>query len=74
MIDYSLQQLGLRLAAYVFIGTVHGFAVAASAVALGDEGPRHDGRLSVNPLAHLDVIGTASGVLFSAGWIRPILS
>jgi Zn-dependent protease len=73
MIDYSLQQLGLRLVSYVFIGAVHGFAVAASAVALGDPGPRHDRRLSINPLTHLDVIGTASGVLFSVGWIRPIV-
>ena len=72
MIDFSLQQLGLRLIAYVFIAAIHGFAVAGAAVTLGDAGPRHDGRLSVNPLVHLDVIGTVSGVLFSAGWIRPI--
>jgi Zn-dependent protease len=72
VIDYSLQQLGLRLVAYVFIAGIHGFAVAAAAGALGDAGPRHDGRLRVNPLVHLDVIGTVSGVLFAAGWIRPI--
>jgi len=70
--DFSLQQLVLRLIAYVFIAGVHGFAVAAAAVALGDAGPRHDGRLRLNPLAHLDLLGTASGVLFSVGWIRPI--
>src|SRR5215472_11444530 len=39
---------------------------------MGDHGPRHDGRLSFNPVTHLDIIGTASGVLFSVGWIRPI--
>jgi Zn-dependent protease len=72
VIDYSLQQLGLRLVAYAFIAAIHGFAVAAAAGALGDAGPRHDGRLSANPLVHLDVIGTVSGVLFAAGWIRPI--
>ena len=70
--DFSLQQLGLRLVANVFIAGIHGFAVAAAAGALGDAGPRHDGRLRVNPLVHLDVIGTVSGVLFAAGWIRPI--
>jgi Zn-dependent protease len=70
--DLSLQQLVLRLIAYVFIAGVHGFAVAAAAVALGDAGPRHDGRLRLNPLAHLDLLGTAAGVLFSVGWIRPI--
>lgn len=72
MLDYSLQQLGLRLAAYGFIGGIHGLAVAATACALGDAGPRHDGRLRASPLAHLDVVGTVSGVLFSAGWIRPL--
>jgi Zn-dependent protease len=70
--DLTLQLIVLRLMAYVFIGAVHGFAVAAAAVAMGDEGPRHDGRLSVNPLAHLDLVGTVSGVLFSVGWIRPV--
>jgi Zn-dependent protease len=70
--DFTLQQLVLRFIATVFIAGIHGFAVAAAACALGDPGPRHDGRLSLNPLAHLDVVGTASGVLFSAGWIRPI--
>ena len=72
MTDLTLQQLVLRLVACVFIAAVHGFAVAAAAVAIGDQGPRYDGRLRVNPLAHLDIIGTASGVLFSVGWIRPI--
>jgi Zn-dependent protease len=70
--DLTLQLLVLRLVAYVFIAAVHGFAVAASAVALGDQGPRYDRRLSLNPLAHLDLIGTASGVVFSVGWIKPV--
>jgi Zn-dependent protease len=70
--DLTLQQLVLRLIAYVFIAAVHGFAVAAVAIAMGDQGPRYDGRLRFNPVTHLDIIGTASGVLFSVGWIRPI--
>jgi hypothetical protein len=70
--DLTLQLLVLRLVAYVFIAAVHGFAVAAVAVALGDQGPRYDGRRSINPLAHLDLIGTASGVLFSVGWMKPL--
>ena len=55
----------------VFIAAVHGLAVAGTAVALGDPGPRYDGRLTPNPLRHLDVLGTLAGV-FSAGWIKPI--
>ena len=44
----------------------------ATAVALGDPGPRHDGRLTFNPFAHLDILGGISAVLFSVGWIKPI--
>jgi Zn-dependent protease len=70
--DLTLQQLVLRVIAYVFIAVIHGFAVAAMAVAMGDQGPRYDGRMRFSPATHLDIIGTASGVLFAIGWIRPI--
>jgi Zn-dependent protease len=69
--DFSLQQLVLRLLAMVVIAGVHGVAVAGAACAMGDPGPRHDGRLTPNPLFHRDMLGTLAGV-FSAGWIRPI--
>ena len=72
MIDFSLQQLVLRLCALLFIVAVHGLAVAAAAVALGDPGPRQDGRLTLNPFAHFDILGGVSALLFSVGWIRPI--
>ena len=72
MIDFSPQQLVLRFCALLFIAGVHGLAVAATAVALGDPGPRHDGRLTFNPFAHLDILGGISAVLFSVGWIKPI--
>ncbi len=60
--DYSLQQLVLRLLAMVFVAAVHGVAVAGAAVAMGDPGPRYDGRLTPNPLRHLDMLGTLAGV------------
>lgn len=72
LIDLTLNILVLRLMALVFIVAVHGAALAATAVASGDAGPRHDGRLTLNPLAHLDLLGTLSGVLFLAGWMKPM--
>lgn len=72
LIDLTLQQLVLRLCALLLIVAVHGLAVAATAVALGDPGPRQDGRLTLNPFAHLDILGGVSALLFSVGWIRPI--
>jgi Zn-dependent protease len=70
--DLTLQQVILRIVAYLLIASVYGFAIAASAVALGDPGPRYDGRLTLNPLRHGDVIGGLLTVLFAAGWLRPI--
>jgi hypothetical protein len=71
LIEYTLQQFVLRLLAMVFVAAIHGFAVAGTACALGDPGPRYDGRLTANPFTHLDLLGTLAGV-FSLGWIRPI--
>jgi Zn-dependent protease len=70
--DFTLNQLVLRLIAIVFIAGVHGVAVAGAAAVLGDPGPRYDRRLAANSLAHLDLLGSLSGVLFSVGWIKPI--
>ncbi len=39
---------------------------------LGDDTPRKAGRLSWNPLVHLDPIGTITFMLFDFGWTRPI--
>jgi Zn-dependent protease len=73
VIDLTLQQLLLRFCALALIAGVHGVAVAGAAVVLGDPGPRYDGRLRINPLVHLDLWGSIAGVLFSIGWIKPIV-
>jgi Zn-dependent protease len=70
--DFTLQQIVLRLCAFVLIVGVNGAVVAAMGCALGDQGPRYDERLKLSPLAHVDLLGLASGVLFSVGWIKPI--
>jgi Zn-dependent protease len=70
--DLTLQQIVLRFFALVLIVGVHGAVVAGTACALGDQGPRYDGRLKLNPLAHVDLLGFASGVLFAIAWIKPV--
>lgn len=52
--------------------TIHEFAHALVADRLGDPTPRRLGRLTLNPLAHLDILGTLFFVLFSFGWARPV--
>jgi Zn-dependent protease len=53
--DLTPQQLILRFCALLLIAVVHGITVAGVTVASGDAGPRHDGRLSLSPFAHLDI-------------------
>lgn len=70
--DLTLQHVVLRIFAVVLIASIHGFAVAATACVMGDVGPRHDDRLTLSPLRHVDLIGSLLSVLFTFGWIRPI--
>ena len=72
MFDLSGQQVLLRIAAMLVIIAAHGWLVAALAVLMGDRGPRYDGRLSLNPLRHLELIGALTLVLFRVGWIKPV--
>lgn len=52
--------------------TIHEFAHAFVADRLGDPTPRSQGRLTLNPLAHLDPLGTLMLLLFRFGWGRPV--
>jgi Zn-dependent protease len=51
----------------------HEFAHAWSAVELGDDTPRLQGRLTLNPLAHLDPIGSLTFLVMGLGWGRPVM-
>lgn len=52
--------------------TIHEFAHAWTADKLGDPTPRHQGRVTLNPLAHLDPLGTLAMLLTRFGWGKPV--
>ncbi|HSE81618.1 MAG TPA: site-2 protease family protein [Gaiellaceae bacterium] len=58
---------------------LHELAHAYVATWLGDPSPRSDGRLSLNPIVHLDRLGTAMFVItalvsdFIFGWAKPVM-
>jgi len=63
---------------FLFIGllvavSVHEFSHAWVADRLGDPTPRVQGRLTLNPLAHLDVVGTLMLLVFQFGWGKPVV-
>lgn len=51
---------------------VHEFAHAWMAVRLGDPTPKIQGRLTLNPLAHLDPLGTLMLLVVRFGWGKPV--
>jgi len=59
-------------AALVVAATVHEFAHAYVADRLGDPTPRSQGRLTLNPLAHLDLLGSLLILLAGFGWAKPV--
>jgi Zn-dependent protease len=52
--------------------TVHEFSHAAVATLQGDRTPRSQGRLTLNPLSHLDPLGSIALILAGFGWGRPV--
>lgn len=52
--------------------TIHEFSHGIVADYLGDPTPRHSGRLTLNPLAHLDPIGFVLLILVHFGWAKPV--
>ncbi|TCL40068.1 Zn-dependent protease [Anaerospora hongkongensis] len=61
-----------RIPALLITLTVHEYAHARMAVALGDPTPRVLGRLTLNPIAHLDPVGLIMMWLFKFGWAKPV--
>lgn len=64
--------------AFLFVGvlialTVHEFSHAMTAYRLGDPTPRYTGRLSLNPMRHLDPIGALCMLLIHVGWAKPVV-
>ena len=70
MFNPDLRRIALLLPAVLVGFTVHEFAHALSAVRLGDPTPREQGRLTVNPIAHIELIGfimiLSSGTVFAS--------
>jgi Zn-dependent protease len=60
-----------RIVILLIAFTVHEFAHAWTANAFGDDTPRLNGRLTLNPAVHLDLIGSLMLLLVGFGWAKP---
>lgn len=61
-----------RIITLLLAFTLHEFSHAAAATALGDPTPERYGRLTLNPFAHLDMMGTLMLLFFRFGWAKPV--
>jgi Zn-dependent protease len=73
-----IQQILMALLAFIIGVTLHEFGHAMTADRLGDDLPRLQGRISLNPLDHMDIMGTICVIAtwligFGFGWGRPVL-
>jgi len=70
-----MESLIIRLAISPFLIlslTFHEFAHAWMAYKLGDRTAKYEGRLSLNPLVHIDPIGFLMVLLVGFGWAKPV--
>ncbi|MDD4345491.1 MAG: site-2 protease family protein [Desulfitobacteriaceae bacterium] len=72
MINLDLPTLIALIPAMLIGLAFHEFAHAWVADYLGDPTSRSQGRLTINPLAHLDIFGTIMILLYTFGWAKPV--
>ena len=63
----------VALPAVLWAITVHEFAHGFVAYKLGDPTPKVHGRLTFNPIAHLDLVGFLALILVHFGWAKPVV-
>lgn len=60
------------LAVIFFTLPIHEWAHGFVSTKLGDPTPKYQGRLTLNPMAHIDWVGAAAILLFGIGWAKPV--
>ena len=68
----GLKEILLRLPIIFIAITVHEYAHGYAALKMGDPTAKLSGRLSMNPLAHMDIVGALSMLIFGFGWAKPV--
>ena len=69
---FDLSFLIISLPILLVTITIHEFAHAKVADMLGDPTPRLAGRLTLNPISHIDPIGFLMLILVRFGWVKPV--
>lgn len=71
MINYILEK-GCTILAIVLALTIHEYAHAKVAYTFGDPTAKNEGRVTLNPISHIDWIGMICLLLVGFGWGKPV--
>ncbi|MGZ4031602.1 MAG: site-2 protease family protein [Tumebacillaceae bacterium] len=69
---FDLNDFLFRAIAFLIAITVHELGHAFVAYSFGDPTPKRQGRITLNPIAHLDLLGTLMILFGPFGWAKPV--
>lgn len=69
---HNLAEFLAGIPAILLALSFHEYAHGKVAYLLGDPTPKYQGRLTLNPLAHLDILGTLLLIVAGFGWAKPV--
>lgn len=72
MFNIDITTILLTLPGILIALTIHEFSHAYSAYLLGDTTAKQYGRLTLNPLSHIDIVGFLMLIFFRFGWAKPV--
>ena len=68
----TIYWIAFAVPSILIASTVHEYSHALAAYKLGDATAKAEGRLTLNPLTHIDPLGALCMVLFRFGWSKPV--
>ena len=72
-ININLTELLIRVPVLLIAFSIHELFHGLAAYMLGDSTAKNDGRLSLNPLRHIDPLGFLCVIFFRFGWAKPVM-
>ena len=73
MFGFDFMSMVAGLPGLIIAMSVHEYAHARVAVSMGDFTPKYTGRLTLNPLAHIDPVGLIMLLIMQFGWAKPVM-
>lgn len=70
--SFDISEWIVRITVLLFAVTIHEYAHGRAALLFGDPTAKNMGRLTLNPLPHIDPLGALCLFLFNFGWAKPV--